>query len=181
MVAGGRPACRCRSFAGFGARRLPSRRAALGGGRRGRLDADRQPGRDLLAGRQHPGADLRQRAAAGAAGDGGGAPRPGRLRLSQDRAGRLPRGARTRCPRCAASTSRKRRSRRSAPRLRIALVLATSRYREGYSPYLDQLDAERGLLSTELALVQARSDRLTAVVTLSQALGGGWNKPGSTD
>ncbi len=60
-------------------------------------------------------------------------------------------------------------------------MLATSRYREGYSPYLDQLDAERGLLSTELALVQARSDRLTAVVTLSQALGGGWNKPGSTD
>ncbi|MEJ1968978.1 MAG: efflux transporter outer membrane subunit [Rhizomicrobium sp.] len=62
-----------------------------------------------------------------------------------------------------------------------ALALATSRYREGYSPYLDQLDAERGLLSTELALVQARSDRLTAVVTLSQALGGGWNKPESTD
>jgi outer membrane protein, multidrug efflux system len=55
-----------------------------------------------------------------------------------------------------------------------ALVLATHRYREGYSPYLDQLDAERGLLSTQLALVQARTDRLNAIVTLYQSLGGGW-------
>ncbi len=55
-----------------------------------------------------------------------------------------------------------------------ALVLATHRYREGYSPYLDQLDAQRGLLSTQLALVQARTDRLNAVVTLYQSLGGGW-------
>jgi len=58
-----------------------------------------------------------------------------------------------------------------------ALVLATHRYREGYSPYLDQLDAERGLLSTQLALVQARTDRLNAIVTLYQSLGGGWQPP----
>jgi len=57
-----------------------------------------------------------------------------------------------------------------------ALSLATSRYRAGYSPYLDQLDAERGLLAAELALVQIRSDRLTALVTLYQALGGGWQE-----
>ncbi|MEJ0042636.1 MAG: efflux transporter outer membrane subunit [Rhizomicrobium sp.] len=56
-----------------------------------------------------------------------------------------------------------------------ALRLATNRYRAGYSPYLDQLDAERTLLTTELALVQVRSDRLNAAVTLYQALGGGWN------
>jgi NodT family efflux transporter outer membrane factor (OMF) lipoprotein len=55
-----------------------------------------------------------------------------------------------------------------------ALVLATHRYREGYSPYLDQLDAERGLLSARLALVQARTDRLNAIITLYQSLGGGW-------
>jgi NodT family efflux transporter outer membrane factor (OMF) lipoprotein len=55
-----------------------------------------------------------------------------------------------------------------------ALTIATNRYRSGYSPYLDQLDAERALLSTELALVQARADRLNAAVTLYQALGGGW-------
>jgi len=58
--------------------------------------------------------------------------------------------------------------------LQRALTLATNRYREGYSPYLDQLDAERGLLASELALVQLRADRLNAAVSLFQALGGGW-------
>jgi outer membrane protein TolC len=58
-----------------------------------------------------------------------------------------------------------------------ALVLATNRYREGYSPYLDQLDAQRGLLSAQLALVQARTDRFNALVTLYQSLGGGWTAP----
>src|SRR4029077_19201778 len=55
-----------------------------------------------------------------------------------------------------------------------ALKLAENRYREGYSPYLDQLDAQRGLLIAQLALVRARVDRLNALVTLYQSLGGGW-------
>jgi multidrug efflux system outer membrane protein len=55
-----------------------------------------------------------------------------------------------------------------------ALVQATNRYRAGYSSYLEQLDAQRGLLSAELSLVQAGSDRLSAAVNLFQALGGGW-------
>jgi multidrug efflux system outer membrane protein len=55
-----------------------------------------------------------------------------------------------------------------------ALRLASNRYREGYSPYLDQLDAQRGLLTAQLALVRARVDRLNALVTLYQSLGGGW-------
>ncbi|HEY0265786.1 MAG TPA: efflux transporter outer membrane subunit [Rhizomicrobium sp.] len=58
-----------------------------------------------------------------------------------------------------------------------ALALASNRYREGYSPYLDQLDAQRGLLSARLALVQARTDRFNALVTLYQSLGGGWAAP----
>jgi NodT family efflux transporter outer membrane factor (OMF) lipoprotein len=57
-----------------------------------------------------------------------------------------------------------------------ALGLATRRYRAGYSPYLDQLDAERNLLSVELSLVQSRTDRLNAAVDLYRALGGGWNE-----
>ncbi|MDZ5649521.1 efflux transporter outer membrane subunit [Nitrospirillum sp. BR 11828] len=57
------------------------------------------------------------------------------------------------------------------------LAIATGRYRAGYSPYLEQLDAERGLLSAELALVQSRADRLAAAITLAQALGGGWRPP----
>lgn len=56
-----------------------------------------------------------------------------------------------------------------------ALRLATNRYREGYSSYLEQLDAQRGLLSSELAIVSLESDALTARVQLYQAMGGGWN------
>jgi outer membrane protein, multidrug efflux system len=55
-----------------------------------------------------------------------------------------------------------------------ALVQATNRYRAGYSSYLEQLDAQRGLLSADLSLVQANNDRLSAAVSLFQALGGGW-------
>jgi outer membrane protein, multidrug efflux system len=58
--------------------------------------------------------------------------------------------------------------------LERALANATNRYRAGYSPYLEQLDAQRSLLSTELSLVQARTDRLTGAIRLYQALGGGW-------
>jgi multidrug efflux system outer membrane protein len=54
------------------------------------------------------------------------------------------------------------------------LRLATNRYREGYSPYLEQLDAQRGLLGAELSLIQLRADALAARVQLFQAMGGGW-------
>jgi len=58
--------------------------------------------------------------------------------------------------------------------LREALRIASNRYREGYSPYLDQIDAQRGLLAAQLVAVQIESDRLIAAVALYQALGGGW-------
>lgn len=56
-----------------------------------------------------------------------------------------------------------------------AYRLSSNRYREGYSPLLEQLDTQRGLLSAELALIQARADALNARVSLYQALGGGWS------
>jgi len=58
--------------------------------------------------------------------------------------------------------------------LREALTMSRQRYRAGYSSYLEQLDAQRGLLSAQLLEVQARTDRLTAMVTLAQAMGGDW-------
>jgi outer membrane protein, multidrug efflux system len=58
-----------------------------------------------------------------------------------------------------------------------ALKLATKRYRAGYADYLTQLDAQRNLLSAQLALVQAHTDRLNAAVSLHQALGGNWAGP----
>lgn len=53
--------------------------------------------------------------------------------------------------------------------------LATNRYREGYSPYLEQLDAQRQLLAAELNLTQIHADAITARIQLYQALGGGWS------
>jgi NodT family efflux transporter outer membrane factor (OMF) lipoprotein len=55
-----------------------------------------------------------------------------------------------------------------------ALALAIRRYRAGYSPYLEQQDAQRVLLAGEIALIQARADRLSAIVALHQSLGGDW-------
>ncbi len=62
-----------------------------------------------------------------------------------------------------------------AQRTAVADVLrhATNRYRAGYSSYLEQIDAQRALLSVDLALIQLRADRLAAYVALYQALGGG--------
>jgi NodT family efflux transporter outer membrane factor (OMF) lipoprotein len=54
------------------------------------------------------------------------------------------------------------------------LRLATNRYREGYSSYLEQLDAQRALLSAQLAAAGLETDALTARVQLYQAMGGGW-------
>jgi multidrug efflux system outer membrane protein len=59
--------------------------------------------------------------------------------------------------------------------LAAALRNASNRYRAGYSSYLDQLDAQRGLFTAELSLVQARADRELAYVSLYQAMGGGWS------
>ncbi len=57
-----------------------------------------------------------------------------------------------------------------------ALRNASNRYRAGYTSYIEQLDAQRGLLTAELALVQARADRLNAYVALYHAMGGGWSR-----
>ena len=53
-----------------------------------------------------------------------------------------------------------------------ALRHARNRYRAGYTPYIEQLDAQRALLGVELSLVQVRADELTALVGLYQAMGG---------
>ena len=55
------------------------------------------------------------------------------------------------------------------------LRLATNRYREGYSSYLEQLDAQRGLLNAQLSAASLQTESLTARVQLYQAMGGGWS------
>src|SRR5690606_38960401 len=60
------------------------------------------------------------------------------------------------------------------------LALATTRYRNGYSSFLEVLDAQRNLFNAELAQVQAREAQLLALVALYRALGGGWD-PAAAD
>ena len=55
-----------------------------------------------------------------------------------------------------------------------AYALSRNRYRAGYASYLEQIDAQRGVLAADLSWLQAREARLLASIALAQALGGGW-------
>jgi outer membrane protein, multidrug efflux system len=59
---------------------------------------------------------------------------------------------------------------------RAALALSDERYRSGYSPYLEVLDAQRTANDAELAFVRYRQARLAFSVDLMKALGGGWRE-----
>ncbi|MBW2504608.1 MAG: efflux transporter outer membrane subunit [Deltaproteobacteria bacterium] len=52
--------------------------------------------------------------------------------------------------------------------------LARLRYDEGYSSYLEVLDAERSLFNSDLAYTQTQADLFNALVNLYKAMGGGW-------
>ncbi len=58
--------------------------------------------------------------------------------------------------------------------MRRATELARLQYDNGYADYLTVLDAERGLFEVELYLASVMSYRLSAVVDVCMALGGGW-------
>ncbi len=57
--------------------------------------------------------------------------------------------------------------------------LATLRYSEGYSDYQRVLDSQQALFNQQQRLVVARGAAVGAVVTLYQALGGGWTEAGA--
>lgn len=57
---------------------------------------------------------------------------------------------------------------------RNALRLSHLRYSEGYSSYLEVLDAQRTANTAELALAQHRQAQLSYSVDLIKSLGGGW-------
>ena len=56
------------------------------------------------------------------------------------------------------------------------LKLAKVQYDNGLADYLVVLDSERALLQAELGFVEAQRSRLSAVVALAKALGGGWSE-----
>ncbi|KGT94264.1 transporter [Erwinia typographi] len=55
-----------------------------------------------------------------------------------------------------------------------ALRIARNRYQNGYASYLDELDAQRTLFTTQLNVVQVKNNLLLAQIDLYRALGGGW-------
>jgi multidrug efflux system outer membrane protein len=58
--------------------------------------------------------------------------------------------------------------------LQRGVELATKRYENGYSDYLEVLDTERSLFTAELQLAGARGDYQRALINLYRALGGDW-------
>jgi multidrug efflux system outer membrane protein len=58
---------------------------------------------------------------------------------------------------------------------RSALELSNERYRSGYSPFLEVLDAQRTVNDAAIAFVRNRQARLAFSVDLMKALGGGWS------
>ncbi len=57
--------------------------------------------------------------------------------------------------------------------------LAELRYKNGYSSYLEVLNAQRDLAQVESGLIETQRAHLSAVVGLYKALGGGWNNAAS--
>ena len=56
-----------------------------------------------------------------------------------------------------------------------AYRIARNRYQNGYASYLDELDAQRTLFSTQLNIVSVKNTLLLAQIDLYRALGGGWS------
>jgi hypothetical protein len=59
---------------------------------------------------------------------------------------------------------------------KLSLEFARQRYAHGLVSFLEALDAERNVLSSQDALAQSNLAVTTDLVALYKALGGGWNK-----
>jgi multidrug efflux system outer membrane protein len=58
--------------------------------------------------------------------------------------------------------------------LRNYVELARLRYDEGYTSYIEVLDAERSLFESEVEYTQIHSQVYVSLVNLYKAMGGGW-------
>ena len=63
---------------------------------------------------------------------------------------------------------------RQVQALREYARLARLRYENGYTSYLEVLDAERSLFTGELSYAQTKGNLFRALVGLYKAMGGGW-------
>lgn len=57
-----------------------------------------------------------------------------------------------------------------------ALRIAHNRYSNGYASYLEELDAQRALYSTQLTVIQLKTNVMLAQIDLWQGMGGGWQR-----
>jgi len=64
--------------------------------------------------------------------------------------------------------------RKQVEALRIYARLAWKRYENGYTSYLEVLDAERSLFDAELSYAQTQGNLFVAFVNLYTSMGGGW-------
>ena len=58
-----------------------------------------------------------------------------------------------------------------------SVALSLERYKAGKASYYEVLEAQQQLFPAENALAQAQLDRLSTVIRIYKALGGGWNLP----
>jgi multidrug efflux system outer membrane protein len=63
---------------------------------------------------------------------------------------------------------------RQVKTLRTYLELARLRYENGYTSYIEVLDAERNLFNAEVAYSQTQGNVYVSLVNLYKAMGGGW-------
>ena len=68
-------------------------------------------------------------------------------------------------------------SERRVTALKDSLRLADLRYKNGYSSYLEVLNAQRDLFQAQASLIDSKRAQLSAVVSIYKAVGGGWSKP----
>ncbi len=64
--------------------------------------------------------------------------------------------------------------RKQVEALRVYARLARRRYENGYTSYLEVLDAERSLFVADLSYAQTRGNLFIAFVNLYKSMGGGW-------
>jgi outer membrane protein, multidrug efflux system len=60
---------------------------------------------------------------------------------------------------------------------RDTATLASQRYQQGLTSYLDVVDAQRAALQAERTEVQLHGQRAISTILLAKALGGGWERP----
>ena len=60
--------------------------------------------------------------------------------------------------------------------LQKSFDITQDQYNAGYIDTINLLDVKRSLLQAQMSLAQARYNELAAIVSLSKALGGGWNE-----